>query len=187
MKNKATIIEITKEGLFEMLTKKLEIETADLKEHNKLKAILLPLHGKPLVNRTFKKLPEIYTINNRAGMCHIETEINGKKRSHLIGYFNSGDGCLNADKFDDFDSCYYAGSIGRINQIKNLLGPQSFNKLFEIFNRLQKAMGELRNVSIELEGGHFESYDNPCYYQLLSMCGAGSQLLQDLKYGNEIR
>jgi hypothetical protein len=159
---------MTKQDFKNILSSYVAEQQSYINEHNEIKAILLPLVGKPINGRTLNKkvLGEKFTFSVEYGsLCYVKGEY-----THLIGYANSEniiavEPIENISRgFNYFDACNGRAAQDRIHQIQNM----DFDKAFGLFSEIEKSFNKLRELFGKLETSKLGSYYFPAYYDVLN-------------------
>jgi len=162
----------------EILINNLQTEKSDLKEHEIINNSLIPFEGKAITKRVLKVLPDGFDLDLKAGMIRIKSNTG---KIHLVAY--NTDPVYNSQNFDKFDSPYFEGAKTRIFQIEGFLNDQNkLNELTKVFVNVRTAWERFTEAAKCLENSKFDSFNNPCYYELLRNYGVPSQILSDIKF-----
>ncbi len=136
-------------------------------EHLQIRAILLPLIGKPINGKTLnsKVLGDFKYSCEYGSLCYIKGEY-----THLIGYSDS-ENTIAVEPiegvsrgFDYFDNCHGGAAQERINQIDSL----DFEKAYNIYSQIDKHFNKLRELFGDVERMKLGSYHFPPYYSVLN-------------------
>ena len=156
-------------------------EEESIKEHEEVRAILLPLIGKPINGRTLNKkvLGEKFKFTVEYGsMYYIKGEQN-----HLIGYSNSSENTIAVEKtdysrgFDYFDTCCGGAARERIEQIKN----SNLDEAFKTFSSIAQKFDEMRVLFGDIERQGLGSFRFAPYYSILASIYTPSKNFSDIK------
>lgn len=169
-----------RETFNQILDSCVEQEQDYIREHNEIKAILLPLVGKVANGQTLnKKRLGNFKLDLRYGMIHIEG-----KYSHLIGYQGSGyktsENLIAVSEtdysrgFEYFDACHGSAALNRIEQVKQT----DKDKAFELFNKIDEHFTALKQLFGNVEMQNLGSYNFPCYYELLKSIHSDDKYLK---------
>lgn len=137
-----------------------------INEHEAIKAILLPLEGKPIDGRTLnKKTLGSFELSPQYGMYYIKG-----KFDHLIGYQNSSENTIQVNPtkghrgFIELDARHGRAAQERIELIKNT----DKEKAFKLFSEIQKHFEALRRLFGQIEAEQLGSFHFPAYYEILN-------------------
>lgn len=148
---------ITIKNIEKMIQNSITENKRDLAEHNEIKEKLTPFNGKSITAKLIEKHLPDYKIEFAAGMVYI-TNKNTNNR-HLISYNTT----LTIENFADYDTCYYYGSIERIEKLQML----DVKKMYDIYSQIEKHFNALRNLFGDIETEKLGSFNNPLYSDLL--------------------
>lgn len=172
--------------LKKMLTTRLANELSDLADHNQIKEALKLVDGKSFTTKALEKVlnPIGYDFYVHAGMYHAKKKVATEGySSHLLGY--NSNPVVQVDKFDDFDSWAFAGSIGRAEQCKYWLEPENFKTLLQAYNKLEKGYKLLKDAVMEIEGNHLGAFHVPITYEARKSIGLSSKAYSNIQYNRE--
>jgi len=149
-----------------IIENQISLEQSYIAEHEEIKAILLPLEGKPINGQTLnqKRLGEKFKLKESYGMFYMVGDY-----EHLIGYKNSENIIHVSGKegesrgFEHFDACHGSAAQKRINQLQAV----DSTKAAEIFSTIQTAFETLKTAFGDLERNKLTAFHFPAYYEAL--------------------
>jgi hypothetical protein len=157
--------QLTMDKVLSILDNYVNQEMEYIAEHDKIRAILLPLVGKPIDGRSLnKKVLGEFKFVPQYGMYYIKG-----KFEHLIGYQNS-ENLIAVEKtdysrgFEYFDNCHGGAARERIKQIETT----NKDKVLKIYGEIEQHFNALRTLFGRIEDEKLGSYHFPAYYDLLN-------------------
>lgn len=160
---------MTRKQFNQVLTNYIVKEKAAIAEHEEIRAILLPLVGKPINHKTLnQKVLGKFSLKITCSMYYIK----GQVGEHLIGYCGSSyskENLISVEKtdysrgFDYFDACHGEAARQRIKQIETA----DKDGAYKLFAGIAKHFDALRTLFGDIERQNFGSYHFPPYYDLL--------------------
>jgi hypothetical protein len=173
---------MTKAQFIKILKNYIASEQDFVNEHEKVKAILLPLVGKDINGKVLNaKVLNGYKFKPEFSMYHIEG-----KYSHLIGYQSSENTIQvepteNNRGFNYFDGCHGHAAIARIKTVEAVLNDTTkLNDAYKAFNAVDKAYNALKSAVIYLEDAKLDSYHFAPHYEILSTLQPSDKERKDL-------
>ena len=152
---------VTKKSVTKLISDAIARNQHDLNEHLTICEMLRPLVGKEVNHRTLnpKRLGE-FELRQNYSTPYIY--LKGADYGHCINLPNN---VIDIDAFHESDTCNYKGASERLAKLKSL----DIVQLVKTFGKAEKLFNELRFIFGDIEQQKIGSFENPAYYELVSL------------------
>lgn len=167
----------------QILEKELADEQASYDEYLALVEVLKPYESKAITRRIASKLPAGYKL--RDGHSGLEAVAPSGRNHSIIRFDDMGNFTL--EKFKNFNTPYSVGAPERIEKLKGILNnPEKLKTCEKTFKSISDTYHKLKQQAKDLEGGEFDSFHNPAYYEILRSLKVSSRMLSDFRFDKDM-
>lgn len=155
---------------------------ADFADHEAMKEMLVPHHGKIFNGRVTKKFPAGWSAQSKAGQLSV---ISPSGRMHYVGWLSNP--IIDVHKLDDVNAPNGRGALDRITKLETILGDNDkIDELIKTFTDLAKAWAAFKKIACIVDEGCCNSYLNPSYYTILRELEVPSKVMSEIRFDKHI-